>query len=167
MGGKKLQRKADWWPSSWPVLHLDPHRQTTGRTAPGRNPLRHRKLPPHQGPGARLPRRHPARTRQYIHPTPRRTYTYRLGRQPSVIFNRAAGTDLTVHHSQAPLNRCGCSHAYESSRFFSTGLNEKRVEFESESFLLHSISSREPRRLGLSNETLRCAQIRLIFGDGR
>ena len=43
---------------------------------------------------------------------PRRTYTYRLGRQPSVIFKRAAGTDLTGHHSQAPLNRCNCSHAY-------------------------------------------------------
>ena len=54
-----------------------------------------------------------------------------------------------------------------TSSLFGNGLNEKRVEFESEFFLLRSTSSREPHRLGLSNETLPCAQLRLISGDDR
>ena len=52
-----------------------------GRTARGRHHLRDRKLPPSQNPGARLPRRHPARACECTASAHRRPYSCCLGRK--------------------------------------------------------------------------------------
>src|SRR5450755_1320579 len=102
-------------PDSHGSEKLDPHRKRTGRAKSGCDPLGCRKLPTAQNPRARLLGRHPARTRQHIHPPHRKSHTLRLGPKPSVNVNRVVPLTDTYDRLLAAGHTCKLFYFDEAS----------------------------------------------------